>query len=495
MSTDAPRTSLLSDLERRQMLRDGVALISSSHLAAVFGSATSLMIRLAVSPALMGIWATVRIVLEYGGYSSLGVNRAAALKIAIASGRDDKEAKRHTGNVAITIEVLSGLVVVLGLVSAGAFQAWRGEINWAVSYWLAAVIAVVGRYHAFSLTVLRSEKQFSAIARARVVGATVDLVCLAGGAWCFGYFGLIAGAVVAQVINACYVQKVGNLHFVPAKDLSLCKELLSNGWAMAAAALALVMLRSVDSLVIVNSLPNGAEQLGWYSAAMLLGRWAFEQSTLISNVVYPRLAETMGRTSDPEGVLRLGLRTADVLGLVMVPCAALLLVIGMPLLKWLLPDYRPGFEAAGGLVAASALLGISVPLRYALFAVGSAVATFLVTAFATVISLCGAIWMLRTGGGLAHVAWSSAVAGGVSLTLMAMICSRGRRRLWTVAFRLALTSTYMVLGVAVLQAQRWDSPSTWLLAVGWCVVPGWMLVRQIPLWSLPRYPSDQDQKI
>ncbi|MBI3465838.1 MAG: oligosaccharide flippase family protein [Planctomycetes bacterium] len=479
------------------MLRDSVAVISSSHAAAVCAVLLHLVLRAVIEPPLMGIWTTMRRVLEYAGYSSLGINRAAARDIAVAAGRRDGQSQRQVADVAMTAEVVSAAFVALVLLGAGTLQFYRGSVQWAVALWVAAWIAVAGRYQAFCLTVLRSEKQFSVLARARVFGAIADMLLLGGGAYCLAshdttapFYGMMGGAAVAHLLNACYVRIAGRLRFAAECDRGLASRLLVDGWPMAAEALALAALRSIDQLAIVGFLPDGAQQLGWYSIAVVLSAWAFDQSNLLANVVYPRLGETLGRTGNPAAVLRLGLRSAELIALAMVPCAALLLAAGVPAVHWLLPKYRPGLGAVGGLVAAAALMGISMPLRYALITVGRAVWMLLATALAAGASLAGSVWLLNRGGGLNGVSWNSAAAAAICLSLLILLCLAACGDLWPLAVRVAGAAVYGLLGTAkftYLQDATWPQ---WALLVAWCLGPIGLLARRIE-WkqSLPGRPA------
>jgi O-antigen/teichoic acid export membrane protein len=245
-------------------------------------------------------------------------------------------------------------------------------------------------------------------------------------------------------------------------------------------------LRSVDQVVIVSMLPDGARQLGLYSIATVMAAWAFDQANLIANVIYPRLGETLGRTSDPTDVHRLGLRTAELIALAMVPCAGLLLSVGVPILDWLLPKYREGLVAAGGLIAAAAVLGVSMPLRYALLTTGRTLSMLAVTGVAAGLSLCAGIWVLSHGGELYDISWTSATAASICLALMVLLCAGPHRRLWAVSTRVLLVSLYTALGACAIGDPRDATPLHWLGVAVWCIGPSWLLAQRIrwrDLWS------------
>lgn len=491
MSTDARPVTLLSGSERRDILRDSLAVLFSSHVATACGVLASLVVRAAIGPKLIGIWTTVRSVLEYASYSSLGTNRAAGLDIAVAAGRGDGLRVRHVADVAMTVEVFTGSLVAIGLLAAAALNGLRHESSWAVAFTVAAVIAIVSRYHGFSLTVLRSRKQFPVLARARVFGAVADLILLAGAAYCFGFYGMVAAVIVAHLVNAWFVRHAGGLRFTRVLERQVVFGLVAAGWPIAAEALALAALRNVDRFVIVNCLENGDQQLGWYSIAIVMSAWAFDQSNLVANVIYPRLAETLGRTSDPAAVLRLALNAAQAIALTMVICSAVLLVVGVPVIDWLLPAFRPGLVAASGLIAAAAVLGVAMPLRYALLTIGRTLWMLAATAISAAVSLAGALVLVGrgsdgSGGNLGRVACNSAMASGLCLTAMLVLCCVDRRELWPAALRIAGAAAYAMVGTLILGSLRGNRSLELVAAAAWSFGPAWLLVQRIDWRDLLR---------
>jgi O-antigen/teichoic acid export membrane protein len=485
MSTDAQRSAanLFTGTERRSMLREAAALLSSSQLATACGVVQNLIVLRLVPPAFIGIWTTMRTILDYGSHSSAGINRAAGVQMAVAAGRGDAPAMRRTADAAMTIEMATSGLLGVGLLAGAAWFGYENAAAWFAACLAAAVVGVVSRYFAFSLVALRSHKQFGTIARARIFGAAVELALYTSGAYFFHFYGLLAAAVLAQLANAWFVRHDGGLRFAPQFDWPLTKQLLIAGWPMAAEALALAALRSVDRFVILFCLANGEQQLGWYKIAIMMNAFAFDQSQMVANVLHPRLGETFGRTNDPSAVFRIGLRSAEVLALALTGCSAGLLAVGVPVVGILLPNFAPGLVAAGGLVAAAAFLGTSMPLRYALMTVGRTRSILITTALAAAVSLAGGVAVLRgnwvlAASPLASVAWTSAAAAAVSLFAMLAVCMASRIELLPAALRVISISIYGVAGAGLMSALR-DQPGWCMLAAaGWSIVPVWQLVRQ-----------------
>ncbi len=210
---------------------------------------------------------------------------------------------------------------------------------------------------------------------------------------------------------------------------------------------------------------------------MLLAAWLFDQANLVANVIYPRQAEALGRSGDRIGVVTLGLTTAEVIALAMAPCAALLLGPGALVIDWLLPSYRPGLAAAGGLVVAAAALGVAMPLRYALVTLGRTPSMLMATVLAAAAALAGACWFATHGGTLVQIALTSAAAAVFCLMLMLGLCCTAGAPL-RLAARVGAAVVY-ALGGALAIGPAHDAPlGVWCAAaVAWCAGPLAILAR------------------
>ena len=55
----------------------------------MLGAVTSLLLRMLLSPAQMGIWQAVKLLLSYGNYANLGISKGAAREYTVALGHGD----------------------------------------------------------------------------------------------------------------------------------------------------------------------------------------------------------------------------------------------------------------------------------------------------------------------------------------------------------------------------------------------------------------------
>ena len=72
----------------RRMMADWRMVGGATAVCQVMGAATSLLLRVLLDPAQMGIWQTLKLLLNYGNYANLGISKGAVREYTIALGRD-----------------------------------------------------------------------------------------------------------------------------------------------------------------------------------------------------------------------------------------------------------------------------------------------------------------------------------------------------------------------------------------------------------------------
>jgi|GEM_PF-2249600 len=445
--------------QRRSFLWDCWTVLTSSHVATALGVATSYVVRHWLAPRLVGIWSAVRLVLDYASFADLGATRAAAVEIAVATGAGDKRRALRAVSTTMAIELAAAGAVSILLLAAAATAYARDRLDWAVAFLATVLLLFVRRALTLALTTLRSSLDFTVPAWSRIVGAVLELVLLAGGAVLFGLPGLLAGAVCAEAANLVFVTRTRALHLWPAWHHATATRLIRSGAPLAAGALALMAVRSIERAIVIIFARDGELMLGLYTTALLISTRVFDQANLVSNVLFPRMGIRLAETRDPDEVLLLGFQGATLLSLMLVPVAVGAALVGVPLTAWLLPRYRPGLTAVWGALVASVALGGSLPLRHALVTLGY---SWRMCAAYAAAALCAAVATLTcvryAPGNLPLVAWAAA-AGSLSASLLLSIVSTcGRRRLIA---RLWLYWAAACYPTALLASMQWLASSGW----------------------------------
>jgi O-antigen/teichoic acid export membrane protein len=135
----------------------------------------------------------------------------------------------------------------------------------------------------------------------------------------------------------------------------------------------------------------------------------------------PRYGEKYGETGDRGEVARLAAASSELHAAAMALPAALAVVLAVPLLSHLLPDYRTGLPALVWLVPGTVALVLALPAGQYLVAVGRQKRALLAVFPAIAVAGLGNHLALRSGFGLTGVAAATAFAYMAYLILVVAI--------------------------------------------------------------------------
>ncbi len=126
----------------------------------------------------------------------------------------------------------------------------------------------------------------------------------------------------------------------------------------------------MDRGLILGILPDGARAAGLYSVALLGTSWSLDLAGRVVLVLYTYFQTSLGRTGDPDAVVRQAARATEFLAPVLAAGGAIAYVFGPATLGWLLPRYTEGLPALRPLLPGVVLLGLAWPARQVLIAIG-----------------------------------------------------------------------------------------------------------------------------
>ena len=70
----------------RRVFGDALRVGGATTVGHLLGAATSLLLRMFLDPAQMGLWQGLKLYLSYGNYANLGISKAAARELTLARG-------------------------------------------------------------------------------------------------------------------------------------------------------------------------------------------------------------------------------------------------------------------------------------------------------------------------------------------------------------------------------------------------------------------------
>jgi O-antigen/teichoic acid export membrane protein len=407
------------------MFVDWIVVSGATVLTQALGVLTSLVLRLALSPAQMGVWQALKLLLANGNYANLGISKGAAREYTIALGRGQPEAAQHGLNLAFTVNTLTSGLFGVGLAACGVWIGWMaggiGSSPWAVGLIVVGALAVLQRYVTFQVTLLRSKLEFAGTSQLSILEGVLTVVAVGPAAWLWGLPGLYAGTLAVLGASLWFLHTHGALRFAWAWDRAEIRRLVSIGSPIMLAGVVSTLFRTLDKMMILGYLPDREFQLGCYSLALLVTGQLYGLGNMLSIVIGPRLGEHYGYWSDRRAVARLTSRASELQAAAIALPAGLAVVAAAPLLGAMLPEYRVGLPPMLWLIpGVIALVLALLPGQY-LVAVDRQNWSLGATLLATGVAAVGNHLALVAGWGLVGVAIATSLSYVIYFLLQAAL--------------------------------------------------------------------------
>ncbi len=420
----------------RHVAADWLTVSGATAVCHALGVVTSLLLKVLLNPAQMGVWQALKMLLSYGNYANLGISKGAIRDYTVALGRGETGKAKRGLDLAFTVNTLSSLIYATILLGAAI---WIGVTSdspsaglWAVGLALIGVLAVLSRYVTFQVTILRAHKAFALTSRLSVLEAVLTLSVCGLATWAWGVYGLFFGTLVVLLGAFLFIQRHRTVDLRWAFDTAQVGRLISIGGPILLAGTMVTLFRSLDKLMILGYMDDREFQLGCYSVAIMVSTQIYGLGNMLSIVMNPRYGEKYGETGDRGDVARLAAASSELHAAAMALPAALAVVLAMPLLAYLLPNYRTGLPALVWLVPGSVALVLALPASQYLVAVGRQKRALLAVLPAIAVAALGNHFALRSNLGLTGVAAATACAYVAYMILVVIISfwrelSRGER--------------------------------------------------------------------
>lgn len=439
----AQRESSTGDRGWRSLIRDSSLVGGSTIAGQILGVATALLLRALLSPAQMGLWQAFKLVLSYAGFINLGVTKAAAREVTIARGRQQANEASRSRDLAFTFSIVTATAYAVALCGAATWVWLQGESNtsslWAIGLGAMAAICLAQRFLTFHIVILRAERQFAAAARLAILEAVLTLTVCGLATWVWGLYGLLAGCLLVSLIGGWVARRMSDTQPGWAWNLRDVLPLIAVGLPIVLTGLVMTLFQSVDKLMVLAYLPDGAYQLGIYSTALLVTTQLSGVANILATTMAPRYGEMYGRWNCERRVATLAAGATELHAALSAIAAGFALVAGGPVLAWLLPDYAVGLPALRWLIPGSLALAVSLPATQYLVTTKRQNRGLLSACLALGVAALGNFIALQAGWGLLGVA----AATCLSQTLFALV----------------------VIGVSFWSALSWSQRARYLFAV------------------------------
>jgi len=469
----------------RTAVLDSIVVTLGGQLERALGTLTALALRWGLDPASLGVYTGLRLFLDNTNRSSLGIGLGAVQQIPIlrAAGRE-AEARRVT-DIAATTNTLTCVAYAVLLVAWAWIRAPLLAGDPLAAEWTWGLVAVAGlalikRYESFLIAVLRAHQQFALTTELDVLEALVSAVAVSAGLWLAGFWGLLAAVGVILVAKIAYLHARHPLRFGWAWEPGSAARLMRIGLPILANTAVLGTVLSLDRVLILWRVPQGARAAGLYTIAIMGTSWGLDLAGRIVTVLYTYFQTTLGQTRDPLAVARQAMRATEAQAPLLAAGSAVAYLIGPTFLGALMPRYAEGLPALRPLLPGTVLLGLAWPARQMLITIERPYRLCLATlAGLAVLAVAGTLGADRAG--IVGVAWGTSLgyaAVSALTSVTAFVPTLGWRAWLSHQARLARTLALFASGTILAAHAPIPFAARCAVLAAWILPPLWLWGRR-----------------
>ena len=303
-----------------------------------------------LDPSKMGEWQTISLIASYSLLLQFGVINGLGREIPYSLGKNDNTRIKEV--ISSASQYISFLLIIL-VALFFANQSVMGLENKHIIA-LALLLSIARVVNNFSIVILRSYQEFKLFGLHQLLGATTLIIFIVVIYQVRSINAIALGVVLALLIPTLISKKFVIFH--PVKIQSIIS-LMKIGLPIYAAGLLFSLLSTIDRWLILYYLDT--EALGLYTLAVIALGSVILVPTLLSNIMYPKLAHTYGKHDSIKDlfpmVKRLLIVNTTITGVVSLVGFTLMYFFIVPLF---LPKYHAGLNAMSILF----LTGLILPI-------------------------------------------------------------------------------------------------------------------------------------
>ncbi|MFN2431353.1 MAG: lipopolysaccharide biosynthesis protein, partial [Gemmatimonadota bacterium] len=386
-----------------------IALYGAAHGVAdgLYGARGLLLARF-LGPEGFGVWALMRLAIQYGGFALLGVNRGLERSVSRPEGEtDDADLAdvESSARTALGFNLLSTGVLALAALAVSFFVD-DGHLALGLRAFSAGITTecVV----VYALTYLRGRRDLQAYASLEVSNAALHLACAVALAILWGLAGAFAGFALASFVNAVFL--LARTPRRPALSYARLRELVRVGFPIALTYFLALGLHTADQFVVTAF--GGTVLLGYYAFAKSVASLPASFGIVVRTVIFPDVygqASSRGHIAAVRAHLD---RTLLPYAWLYVPLLGALALAIAPVVALAAPQYGPAVAPARLFVFTGATLGYANLAVLGVIAADRQRALPALAACAVLVNLALSALALHAGMGLEGAAAASLISQG-----------------------------------------------------------------------------------
>jgi O-antigen/teichoic acid export membrane protein len=470
-----------------KLLRDARLMSAAALIGVGMAALRSLLILRILGPETIGVWKTVMVIYLAGDILRLGVSKGMGMRVPQWLGQGREDEARRDALAAGTWVLIAGLGFA-ALLTAVSFVVPSPEYQ--LAFRLMALVMFCAQPHQYLRELASANQRFALRSQELLLAGAIDLALgLMLSAW-LGLLGVGLGTAFAITLPAFFLWKRQPDAFAFAFDAKRILELIRAGAPFSLADSSFALLRFTDLLLITPLL--GAAMAGYYSVSLLINEFSmFIAIYGVNQVVGPHLLREFGRTGCLRAASALYETPLRIFACGLPPLLAIGMLLLDPCVRLILPQYERGIEAAEVTLWGILFLCIHMTVNPAFQAARQFRTLFQL--FAVMIFAAGAAqWcVIRSGGGLREIAWTSvALLGAFAVSELALARrAAGHSGMEIIAFAGGLIAPVAIV-MAVMQASAdWPLAGRLALLIGAYVPLLFLYESRFAIFKTVRQPA------
>lgn len=377
-----------------------------------------------MGPTEYGLWNLLSLVPVYGTIIQFGVLNGMNREVPYFFGAKEPERVQIIRHTTYTVVVGTALVAFIALMVAGILIP-DSKIGFPLLLLSGGLLFAQQIYLYFQIY-LKSAKHFILISAQQLLFVPILVLIALPTTILWGLSGYIAALTFSMILTSIWIAKRIEHRNQFNVDWQEARHLAKIGFPIMVTGLLYGLLTSVDRWVIVTFL--GTTQLGYYTLAIITLRMITMFPLVISQQIYPRLAEAYGASRDITKLKSLLVQQLALSVVIMAP-----LVIGIyfffpPLITRFLSEYAPGIDSMRVTLLGVVFLPLSSALGNLLIIIGKQNYPMFAQAAAIVANVVAGTFFANIGWGIRGVAVGSAFSYFVYAALLVAVVLRVVRK-------------------------------------------------------------------
>jgi len=361
-------------------------------------------------PGQMGIWQTITLISTYGMILTFGVINGMGRNVPYYRGKGDESEVRKT--IATTLFFL--LIVLAIFIAALPVIYFILPVEIKMTVLLGVVLLCARVVNTYSVMLIRSFRDFRRLGFHQAMTGLILLTTIAPLTVLPDLYTIFCGVFLSLVAVILLSKKYSGLF---AHSGKVFVELLRTGFPIYIVGLCFILLTTIDRVIVLGFL--GTEQLGIYTIAAIAIAVLMMVPALVSNVMYPKLAEIYGSTGNLSDLIPLVRMIIKLNFLFTVPIAITFFVVFyLYVIPVYMNAYLSGREAMAIILSGCIFIPVGVGFGDLFNVIGMQMRYLRNTIIGVAVNVCTGWWLVaHLGAGLEGAAAGTLVGLAVFTVL------------------------------------------------------------------------------